>query len=181
MSQDTTAGPGAAESKGTHGGRRNTVDARLSAKERSAKALQLRLMRHSYDTIARQLGYSNRSAARKAVEREIAAVPREPAKELREQELESLDMAQRALMPSVLAGHLGAVDRLVKIMDSRAKLTGLYENIGDSGIDEFKSVLKQWAAQIAVEVAKDESESQRESRVTDDEAERPDDAPTIDA
>lgn len=171
MSQDTTAGPGADGSTGTHGGERNTVGARLTAKQRSAQALKLRLMRHSYDQIAKALGYANRSSARKAVERELAAIPREPAKELREQELETLDMAQRALMPSVVAGHLGAMDRLVKLMEQRAKLTGIHENLTDSGVDEFKAVLKAWREDIAKQVDADEAE--------DADVERPSDAPII--
>lgn len=156
MNKDTTAGPGV-DDKPQRGGDQASAAKKLSVAERDKKALQLRLMRHSYDTIARQLGFSHRSAARKAVEREIAKVPREAAKELRDQELETLDMAQRALMPSIIAGHLGAVDRLVKIMEQRAKLTGIHENLTDSGVDEFKAVLKAWAADIAQQVAADDA------------------------
>lgn len=176
MSDDTTAGPGV-DSKPRRGGDQGSATNRLNAAERSKQALKLRLMRHSYDTIAKQLGYSNKSAARKAVMREIEKVPREAAKELRSQELETLDMAQRALMPSVLAGHLGAMDRLVKLMEQRAKLTGIHENVVDTGVDEFKSVLAAWAQQIAQQV--DEDESRESHGVTDDDDQSRDDAPTI--
>lgn len=156
MTKDTTAGPGAGD-KPTRGGDQSDARKKLSVAERESRALKLRLMRHSYDTIARELGYSHKSAARKAVERALAKVPREPAKELRAQELETLDMAQRALMPSVIAGHLGAMDRLVKLMEQRAKLTGIHENIADSGVDEFKAVLKAWAEDIAKQVDADDA------------------------
>lgn len=174
MTKDTTAGPGA-DDKPTRGGDQASAVRKLSVAERERKALQLRLMRHSYDQIASALGYSHKSAARKAVERAIAKVPREPAKELRAQELETLDMAQRALMPSIIAGHLGAMDRLVKLMEQRAKLTGIHENIADSGVDEFKAVLKAWATDIAKQVAEDDSEDEPSS----DDAERPTAAPII--
>lgn len=155
MSDDTTAGPGV-DDKPKRGGNQASAQNKLSAAERSRRALQLRLMRQSYDQIAKALGYSHKSAARKAVEREIAKVPREAAKELRDQELETLDMAQRAIMPSIIAGHLGAIDRMVKLMEQRAKLTGIHENIGDSGVDEFKAVLKAWAVTIAQQVDADD-------------------------
>jgi hypothetical protein len=50
----------------------------------------------------------------------------ETAKELRQMESNRLDMAQAAIMPAVLRGDFKAVDRLIRIMDHRAKLFGLY-------------------------------------------------------
>lgn len=176
MTKDTTAGPGA-DDKPRRGGDQASATKRLSVAERETKALKLRLMRASYDTIARELGYANKSSAHKAVERALAKVPREAAKELRAQELETLDMAQRALMPSIIAGHLGAVDRLVKLMEQRAKLTGIHENIADSGVDEFKAVLKAWATDIAKQVDADTTEDEPGT----DDGERPTAEPTIES
>lgn len=161
MSQDTTAGPGVEPPK--RGGERNTVGARMTAKQRATKALALRLRRVSYDEIARQLGYSHRSAARKAVERELASIPREAAKELRQQELETLDAVQAKLMPLLLdraRPQLGAIDRLVKVMDHRAKLTGIHENLTDSGVDEFKAVLLAWRSEITKQADADAAEDE---------------------
>lgn len=184
MSEDTTAGPGddttieIMTSSGTvaigtfhtgKGGDQASATNKLSAAERSRQALELRLRRVSYDEIARQLGYSHRSAARKAVEREIAKVPREPAKELLAQELETLDAVQRRLMPMILdprpdrdgydkGPDLWTVDRVVAIMDRRAKLMGLDKIGDDSGIEQFREVLKAWGSSLAEQVAKDDAE-----------------------
>ena len=45
--------------------------------------------------------------------------------EIRRLELERVDVALRAIWPQVQRGHLGAIDRLVKLSARRAKLCGL--------------------------------------------------------
>jgi AraC-like DNA-binding protein len=150
MSEDKAAS-GTRKPRNPRGtGTRRAVD----TKKRAAEALRLRLRRHSYAEIAAQLGFSDASAARKAVEREIAAIPREPARELRQMELETLDAVQARLMPVILRPRpmLGAIDRLDKIMTQRAKLTGIYENLTDSGVDEFKTALKAWLGDLTASV-----------------------------
>ena len=142
---------------------RNSVPARYTAAQRANEALKLRLMSVSYRDIAKRVGYANPGSAFRAVERALKNVPQESARVLRIQELETLDIAQRALMPGVLAGNLGATDRLVKIMDARARLAGLYAVPVDTGVDEFKTVLKAWAATLATEVEADEERLARTS------------------
>lgn len=177
MSDDTTAGPRDLP-KPRRGGDQASAENKLTAAMRSAEALKMRLSRHTYDEIADRLGYSNRSAARKAVEREIAKVPREAAKELLTQELEALDALQRTVMPLVLspgtmrngkpkAPDMWALDRVLAIMDRRARLMGLDKIGDDSGVDEFKRVLAQWAEGIAREVAADEAAAEPESEAVE--------------
>lgn len=169
MNEDTTAGPGVA-TKPKRGGNQRGAENRLAAAERSKQALELRLRRHTYDEIAQRLGYSHKSAARKAVEREIAKVPREGAKELLTQELETLDAVQARIMGLVLDERLDshgndkgpdlwAIDRLLGIMDRRARLMGLDKIGDDSGVDEFRAVLKAWATSLAATVPDDEPET----------------------
>lgn len=162
MTQET-ATPGAGSGTPKPRAKRTRTQVTLSTREREAKALGLRLRRLSYDEIAKQCGYANRGAAFKAVDRALKAVPRENAVALRQQELETLDAVQAKLMPQLLRARpsLPAIDRLAKIMDQRAKLTGIHENIADTGIEEFTKVLKAWAGQIAAQV-EDEDESESE-------------------
>lgn len=119
-----------------------------SAREREAKALDLRLLGYSYDRIAREIGYAHRSAARKAIQRALNAIPREAALELRQIELERLDLAQQRIAKQIMTGHLGAIDRLLRIMDHRAKLLGLYEPQADTGVAEVAAVLGAWLGKI---------------------------------
>ena len=94
------------------------------AREREERALDLSALGYSYERIARELGYAHRRSAKAAVDRALARIPMEAAKRLREIELHTIDLAQRSIAKQILAGHLGAIDRLIKLMDHRAKLLG---------------------------------------------------------
>ncbi|WP_405372296.1 MULTISPECIES: hypothetical protein [unclassified Microbacterium] len=136
------------------------IGRRLTAAQRADEALQMRLRRHTYREIAQALGYSSPGNAYRAVEREVAKVPREHAKQLRTQELETLDAVQAKIMALVLdrkTPDLWAIDRVLAIMDRRARLMGLHERIEDTGVDEFRAVLKAWASTLAADVDADES------------------------
>jgi hypothetical protein len=146
-----------------HGGDRNSVSARYTAAQRADEALRLRMLRLPYRDIAKRVGYANPGSAHRAVERALKNLPRENATALRTQELEALDVAQRAIMRMVLTGHLGAIDRMLRLMDARARLAGLYAIPNDSGVDEFKTVLKAWAMTLATEVDADEERLSRTS------------------
>ena len=122
-----------------------------SAREREAKALDLRLLGYSYDRIAREIGYAHRSAARKAVDRALKAIPREAALQLRDIELERLDLLQRSLASQIVRGHLPSIDSMLRIMHHRAKLLGLYEPQPDTGVAEVAAVLGAWLGKIREE------------------------------
>lgn len=127
----------------------------MSTAERARKAMVLRAARVSYDQIAKQLGYANRSSAFNAVKRELARIPREAAKELRISELESLDVAERAIARDVANGSLQAIDRMLRIKDARARLTGLYDEQVDTGVEEVKGVLAAWFQAVQLDVEND--------------------------
>jgi len=61
---------------------RTTKQRTIETAEKDARAARLRSRGLTYDAIAKELKYSNRSAARKAVQRALASVPREAAEEL---------------------------------------------------------------------------------------------------
>jgi len=99
--------------------------ARIHAAERQARALELRKAGATFQQIADQLGYANRAAARNAVMRALQSIIGEPAQELRQLELERLDAMMLGLWPRARKGDEAAVDRVLKIMERRAKLLGL--------------------------------------------------------
>jgi hypothetical protein len=82
--------------------------------ERRAKALQLRKSGYMLKVIAAKLGISVPTAYRD-VARELLAV-----------ELLRLDELQTGLYASAVAGKVVAIDRLLNIMDKRARLLWLY-------------------------------------------------------
>lgn len=120
---------------------------RPATAQRDAAAAELRADGKTYQQIADELHFSHRDLARRAVERALAATVREPAAELRQLELIRLDSLWMQAMGVLTRDHLtvsngrvvelngepvkddapilNAIDRLLKIMERRAKLTGL--------------------------------------------------------
>lgn len=124
----------------------------LEGAERDAEACRLRTTGLSYRAISDQLGYGGATHARDGVERALAAVVAEPAEQLRTLELERLDALQAEAWAVMTREHLTvsggkivmvegpdgveaplgddapvlkAIDRIVKLMERRAKLLGL--------------------------------------------------------
>lgn len=118
--------------------------------ERDAQACRLRVSGCTYQQIADRLGYPHRDLARRAVERALLEIIREPAEQLRQLELERLDEMARIAWSVLYTKHLhvsasgkvarhpdtgevlidheptfAAMDRLLKIGERRAKLLGL--------------------------------------------------------
>ncbi len=97
----------------------------IRAAERHAQALELRKAGASLAVIAQSLGYKDPSGAHKAIKRALAKIVREPAEELIVLELQRLDSISVEVYRQAKQGHLGAIDRLLRIMERRSKLLGL--------------------------------------------------------
>ncbi len=95
------------------------------AKERTKDALELRIAGYTLEEIAASFGYASPSSVSKAIRRAIMETPAELAKELRTMEEFRLDGMQMAIWEKAEAGDLGAIDRVLKIMERRARLLGL--------------------------------------------------------
>jgi hypothetical protein len=130
----------------------------LEGAERDAEAARMRTERKSWREIAQALGYADPSGAKRAVDRVIKEAPAEAVEELRHQQAELLDLAERRLL-EVLAKHkptinmgkryddvdddaqlIQAANALVRIEERRARLFNLdvpakQEAASDSLID----------------------------------------------
>jgi len=152
---------------------------RIDAAERRRKALQLKLAGATYEQIARtpiepgstQTLYSSRKRAHEAVKKELdelAVETKDTAEQLRAMELARLESMQVALWPSTRPTKavtcegcgttmwrepsLEAIDRVIKILERRAKYLGL--DAGGradqtSGSDTTKSMLESAAKGLA--------------------------------
>lgn len=126
-----------------------TTAAVIESDEKARQALALRRAGSDFDTIAKQVGYSNRSGAWKAVSRLLKQRSDESAKDAEavlSLELDRLDFMLRALWPKVMAGDPLAIDRAIKIQDRRAKYLGLdaparQELTGKDGAQLFGPVI----------------------------------------
>ena len=104
-----------------------TGSRRVQAAERRLQALALRREGATFSEIGEALGI-NRSAAHKAVSKaldELAQLSEGEVISLRALELDRLDVLQRAIWMQAMDGVLPAVDRLLRIMERRAKLLGI--------------------------------------------------------
>lgn len=95
--------------------------------ERRVEALKLRQAGASYREIGRTLGIDAMTAHSdvKAAVAELNEQQNELAIEVRRLELERLDRMQLALWKQAMDGNQGAHDRVLRIMERRAKLLGL--------------------------------------------------------
>ena len=101
-------------------------DARAAAvNERRRKALELRKAGATYEQVANQLGYHDKSHARKEIAEAIESIVREPAAEVLDLELSRLDAMLVGLWTKAKGGDGAAVDRVLRIMDRRARYLGL--------------------------------------------------------
>lgn len=96
------------------------------ARTKRLRALELVGQGMSYDEIAQAVGYSHRGSAHKAVfkaldEREVQGVD-----SLRQMEVDRLDTLQQGLWGRAVEGDLAAVNAVLKIIDLRCRLLGLY-------------------------------------------------------
>jgi hypothetical protein len=107
----------------------DTRPAAIDLAEKERWAVELRRAGWTFDRIAIELGYKSRAAARSAVVRGLQRWFR-PADDFRALELERTEAIGRELVPLLehedVDVRLKAVDRLLKVMDLRARITGLY-------------------------------------------------------
>lgn len=100
-----------------------------NAAQRASMAVSLRTSKMGYADIAKQCGYGSAGAAHKAVQRELQRVVVANVDELRREECATLDVMQEECMKLFLdtknKGRLFAADRILQIMERRARLMGL--------------------------------------------------------
>ena len=99
----------------------------LSVAEKRLLAIQLKAMGYNYLEIGKKLGVSNVTASKyvhKAIE-ERNAKQADATEDLINIEIERLDSMLKAISQQVSKGHLGAIDKAIKISQERRKLLGL--------------------------------------------------------
>lgn len=93
--------------------------------QKQQKALRLRNLGASYDQIAEQMGYHDRSGARKAVKACLDRAEFEPVMEQRIIQADRLDLMVTRCLQAVLNGDLDQVRNVLAIEKRRADLWGL--------------------------------------------------------
>lgn len=104
-----------------------TSTRRTVARQRELDALELRKAGATYSQIGDQLGITEQGAYAAVVRslKRIVEQTSEEAAAVRTLEIERLDRLFLAAYRQAKEGHLGAIDRCVRLMERRAKLLGL--------------------------------------------------------
>lgn len=97
----------------------------IDRRQKMQQALEYRKAGATFEQIAEKLGLSNKGNAYRLVRDALKEVTREPAEEVLILELERLDRMLMGMWGQAAAGDVFAVDRVLKIMDRRAKYLGL--------------------------------------------------------
>ncbi|MCA1625984.1 MAG: hypothetical protein LC778_19750 [Acidobacteria bacterium] len=122
---------------------------------RQADSLKLRIEGLTFDEIAHRLGYADGSSAHYAVTAALNKTLQEPADQLRKLEMIRTDALLKGLWKKVLKGTLGAIDRVIKVMDHRAKLSGLYINKHEVQLPYGIAVKHKFDSSEIVEIGKE--------------------------
>lgn len=127
----------------------------LEAHRKRIQCMELRMGGMTFAQIAKEVGYADKGACYKAWQTGMAEAIRVPATEALELELQRLDALLHALWPNASTGDTQATDRVIKIMERRAKLLGLdvqktipinitgYEGWSDEELDRFSRTGKR--------------------------------------
>ena len=99
--------------------------ARVATAARRVRCVELAATGMTYAQIAADVGFANKSSARKAVLAALASREVEAVEDLRRLEVTRLDALQAAAWEDALTGDVGAIDRILRIIDRRMMLMGL--------------------------------------------------------
>lgn len=112
--------------KGQGRGEDSTSPRRITAAERQAKAVEMKLAGLTNPQIAAELGYAGRQGAAKAIEAALAKLMPIPVlDQARQIEWQRLEALHAAYWPRVLEGEPEAGRVVIRAMERRAKLLGL--------------------------------------------------------
>jgi hypothetical protein len=115
-----------------------------------AEAFELRKAGATYEEIGRSLGITAQSAhetVTRALKASVEASSRDAAS-IRALELERLDSLLKGLWPAASKGNPASVEKVLKIMERRARLLGLDAPVKHSATDptgEHERTLAVWA------------------------------------
>ncbi len=92
---------------------------------RKARAAEMALAGCDYDTIAKELGYANRSGAWKAVQRSLAQRTDKAVDAYRREQVILLDAVMSAQWEDAVAGNVRAAQAVLRTIEQRVRLLGL--------------------------------------------------------
>jgi hypothetical protein len=128
-----------ATSSNGHGGVRagsatTNPEAEAALSERYARVVELRRTGMTFAQVAQAAGYADASGAYRAWRAALAAIPKAQADEARTEEDDRILAMIRGLWAKAARGDVWAVDRVLRLSESRRRLYGLDAPISVRGI-----------------------------------------------
>lgn len=105
---------------------REANQSEAETREKEARVVELRRAGFTLARIAEEVGYADPSGPFQALARYYKRIESEANEHDRAQELERLDRLQVALWPRAIKGDDRAVSTILRIMEMRAKIMGLF-------------------------------------------------------
>lgn len=145
---------------------------------KQAKALQLRIAGHSYDTIAHQLGYTNPQAASTAVNRALSKQASENLKDFVKLQKRRYNYLLAGVFRTALDKdddkQIAALNAVLSVMDNMNKVWGVDKVTGgaadsqvvmiDSESDSYVKELSEMAQSHEIEAVQEEDDEEKELR-----------------
>jgi hypothetical protein len=114
------------------------IEKKMTVKERQLKALNLREMGFSYESIARLLKFRSARAAYNSVSLALQKTFIEKAEEFRRLEYAQLELLKRQYSPRAIEGDLKYMNPIITILERESKLLGLYDLNQDQDVKKNK-------------------------------------------
>lgn len=130
------------------------VPVALDEEQRHREAADLRRAGATYEEIAEALDYASASGAFYAAKQGIEAAIREGDEHTRQLELDRLDAMLLGLWPKARKGDVYSVDRVLKVMERRARFLGLDVSAGAGEKGEEVSPVDDIAARRRARLAR---------------------------
>lgn len=92
---------------------------------RKARAVELALAGHDYDSIARELGYAHRASAWKAVQRALGERKDRAVDAYRREQVRLLNELMSARWEAAMAGDVRSAHTVLRTIEQRIRLLGL--------------------------------------------------------
>ena len=99
------------------------------ARARRQRAIELRMTGMTYQAIADEMGYKNPGSVYTIIKQAQTQHLGSVTEDYRTTELARLDALQAALWPAAMRGRVSAVGAVLRIIQARGRLLGLYDSV----------------------------------------------------
>lgn len=125
-----------------------TYEKRAEAQAKRAQALELKKAGATNEQIVEAGIYANRGTVSRELKKALADITHDAAADVLKIELARLDTALMGIWGAVRNGDVFAIDRMLKIMDRRARYLGLDQPVEADNVSEVREAMVGFLASV---------------------------------